>query len=139
MISAMVERRLLQAVVALACAVPLVAGGTGIVRGAEWLAQAPVATDLDSHFRYISGIFLGVGLAFASCIPGIERKGARMRMLAAFVVIGGLARAYSLAEDGPPSIGHQFGLAMELIVVPCLVAWQSGFARRWASGRPALA
>ena len=80
------EKRALQVVVAIACLVPLTAGPTGILRGAGWMAHGPVAADLDSHFRYMSGIFTGVGLAFASCIPNIETKGARMRMLVAFVV-----------------------------------------------------
>lgn len=130
-ISPHLEKRLLQAVVGLACLVPLIAGSVGVLRGASWLAHGPVATDLDSHFRYISGIFLGVGIAFASCLPGIESKGARLRMLAGFVVLGGLARLLSLIEVGAPGFGHQFGLAMELGVTPLLTLWQAGFARRW--------
>ena len=126
-----VEKRLLQGVVALACLVPLTAGGSGIIEGAAWLAKSPVAIDLDSHFRYLSGIFFGVGLAFASCIPAIETKGARLRMLVGFVVLGGLARLLSLAETGVPGAGHRFGLAMELGVTPLLALWQAGFAQRW--------
>lgn len=122
---------MLQGVIALACLVPLSAGSTGVLRGASWLAQDAVAVDLDSHFRYISGIFLGVGIAFASCIAGIEAKGARLRMLVGFVVIGGLARLWSLIEVGTPGPGMQFGLVMELAVTPLLALWQKGFARRW--------
>ncbi|MEP6785023.1 MAG: DUF4345 domain-containing protein [Sphingomonadales bacterium] len=125
------EKRLLQIVIAIACLVPLSAGSTGVLRGAAWLAHGPVATDLDSHFRYISGIFLGVGFGFASCIPDIENKGGRLRMLAAFVVLGGLARLLSLVEVGAPGTGMQFGLGMELAVTPLLAIWQIGFARRY--------
>lgn len=128
-----VEKRILQAVIAIACLVPLSAGSVGVLRGATWLAHAPVATDLDSHFRYISGIFLGVGIAFASCVPAIETKGARLRMLAAFVFLGGLARLLSLVETGIPGAGMQFGLVMELAVTPLLALWQAGFARRYRS------
>lgn len=127
------EKRILQAVVAIACLVPLIAGSVGVLRGAAWLAHGPVATDLDSHFRYISGIFLGVGLGFASCVPRIETKGPRLRMLAAFVFLGGLARLLSLVAVGTPGAGMQFGLAMELAVTPLLVLWQAGFARRYRS------
>ena len=127
-----VERRLLQAVVALACLVPLSAGTLGVVRGVGWLHGT--GTDLDSHFRYLSGIFLGVGIAFASCVPAIERAGPRFRLLGAFVVCGGLARLLSLITVGPPGTGQLFGLAMELGVVPCLLVWQAGFARRYGSG-----
>ena len=133
------EKRLLQAVVALACLVPLSAGSMGVLRGADWLADGAVAIDLDSHFRYISGIFLGVGLAFASCIPAIETKGARLRMLVGFVVLGGLARLLSLIEVGTPGPGMQFGLVMELAVTPLLALWQAGFARRYRGGSSAAA
>lgn len=128
------EKRLLQTVIAVACLVPLSAGSTGVLRGAGWLQHGPVATDLDSHFRYVSGIFLGVGFAFASCIPSIERKGARLRMLVAFVVLGGLARLFSLAQVGAPGTGMQFGLAMELGVTPLIALWQAGWARRYLAG-----
>lgn len=128
-----VEKRILQAVIAIACLVPLSAGSTGVLRGAAWLAHGPVATDLDSHFRYISGIFLGVGIAFASCVPSIETKGGRLRMLAAFVFLGGLARLLSLVETGTPGFGMQFGLVMELAVTPLLALWQAGFAWRYRS------
>lgn len=128
-----VEKRILQAIIAIACLVPLSAGSTGVLRGASWLAHGAVATDLDSHFRYISGIFLGVGIAFASCIPAIETKGSRLRMLAGFVFLGGLARVLSLIETGTPGFGMQFGLVMELAVTPLLALWQAGFARRYRS------
>lgn len=126
------EVRLLQGAVAVACLVPLVAGSMGVLRGAAWLG-ADASVDLDSHFRYLSGIFLGVGIAFASCVPDIAHKGARLRLLAAFVVTGGLARALSAAQMGLPGPGHVFGLAMELIVVPLLTLWQARVAARYSA------
>ncbi len=127
------EKRLLQAIIVLACVVPLTAGPTGIWRGAAWMAHGPVSPDLDSHFRYMSGIFTGVGVAFLSCVPAIETKGWRMRMLVAFVVLGGLARALSWVEVGPPDLGNRFGLGMELLVTPLLALWQWRLAHRWAT------
>ncbi|WP_336958455.1 DUF4345 domain-containing protein [Sphingobium aquiterrae] len=128
------EARLLQAVVAIACLVPLLAGGMGVLRGPVWLkgvgALGPLPADLDSHFRYMSGIFLGVGIAFASCIPDIARMGPRFRLLGVLVVAGGLARLLSLVEVGAPTPGHRFGLVMELGVVPLLMLWQARVARR---------
>jgi Domain of unknown function (DUF4345) len=124
----------LQIVVAAACLVPLIAGATGVLRGVEWFDPRVPDVDLDSHFRYVSGIFLGVGIAFASCVPAIETQGPRLRMLAGFVVLGGLARLLSLAQVGVPGPGHQFGLVMELCVTPLLALWQAGFARRYRAG-----
>lgn len=125
------ERRLLQAVVALLCLIPFTTAAAGILRGAEWLAHDAVRADLDSHFRYLSGIFLGLALGFASCIPAIERQGARFRLLGMMVVIGGLARAWSLIEVGAPSTGHLVGLCVELGAVPLVLLWQASLQRRW--------
>ncbi len=126
------ETRLLQIVVAIACLVPVITGAEGILRGAAMLGgmPRPVPADVDSHFRYLSGIFFVVGLAFVSCIGGIERKGARFRLLGAMVVVGGLSRLLSLLTVGTPSAGHRFGLLMELVVVPLLMLWQIRVARR---------
>ena len=125
---------MLQIVVAMACLVPLITGGRSILSGPGFLGHAPVIpTDLDSHFRYVSGIFFAVGVAFATCVPGIEAKGPRFRLLGALVIAGGLSRVVSLVAVGVPSKGHVFGLAMELGVVPLLLLWQAGLARRYAS------
>lgn len=131
------ERRLLQLVTALACIVPFYAGGTGVLKGAAMIhgLAPPLPVDLDSHYRYLSGLLLGVGIGFALCVPRIEVKGALYRTLGMIVVVGGLARLLSLAEAGPPGAGHRFGLAMELGVVPLLMVWQARVERRF-KGRP---
>jgi len=135
-VSPRIEKRLLQAIVAVACLVPLITGGWSILHGPGFLGHPPVIpVDLDSHFRYISGIFFAVGIAFASCVPGIETKGPRFRLLGALVIMGGLSRAVSLIAVGVPSKGHLFAFAMELGVVPLLLLWQAGFARRWRQRR----
>ena len=133
----MIEKRALQAVILIACLLPLVVGGQGIVHGPApfgHLTDAP--RDLDSHFRYISGIFFAVGVAFATCIPRIETSGPRFRLLGALVVAGGLARVVSLVAVGVPSAGHVFGFGMELGAVPLLMLWQASFARRWRAHLP---
>ena len=122
----------MQLAVALGCVVPLLAGSSGMIEGPAMLEGVgrDLPTDLDSHFRYLSGLLLAAGLAFATCIPGIERKTGRFRLLALLVVVGGLGRILSLASVGMPSQGHRFGLAMELVVVPLLVLWQARVAGR---------
>lgn len=127
----MIERRLLQVVVAVACLLPLVIGGLGILRGPVPFGHlAEVPRDLDSHFRYISGIFFATGLGFLSCLPRIERKGPRFRLLGGLIVVGGLARGVSLVAIGTPSTGHLLGLGMETVVVPLLMLWQWRLSRR---------
>ncbi|MEP7004916.1 MAG: DUF4345 domain-containing protein [Sphingomonas bacterium] len=131
-----IEKRLLQAILAAACLVPLITGGWSILHGPGFLGHPPVIpVDLDSHFRYISGIFLAVGIGFASCVPRIEIKGSRFRLLGALVIMGGLSRMVSLIAVGTPSKGHLFAFAMELGVVPLLMLWQAGLAKRWRQRR----
>jgi hypothetical protein len=126
-----IERRLLQTAVALGCVVPFLAGGSGMVEGPAFLrgVGSDVPPDLDSHFRYLSGLLFAIGLAFASCIPGIEGKTGRFRLLACLVFVGGLGRLFSFLSIGAPGGGHVFGLAMELVTVPLLVLWQARVAR----------
>jgi hypothetical protein len=131
------SRRALQAFIAVAALLPVVAGAAGVVAGPRLLgAEAPWPGDLDSHVRFLSGVFLVVGLAWWSCIPGIERKGERLRLLALMTFAGGLARLLSLGLAGLPSAGHLFGLAMELVGVPLVVIWQAAIARKgWRGSR----
>lgn len=123
------ERLLLQGVVTLACLVPILAGLDGVLRGVGMFRLATPPASLDSHFRYLSGIFLMLGFAFASTISAIERQGPRFRLLGAMVVMGGLARGLSWIMIGPPGLPHQLGLVMELAVVPWLMLWQRRVAR----------
>jgi hypothetical protein len=125
------ERRLLQIAVALASLVPLSMGTLSVLRSADVLrgVSQPLPIDLDSHFRYLSGLLLGIGIAFVASIPAIERRGTLFRTLGFVILIGGLARLVSLLQAGVPGPGHQFGLVMELIVVPLIVLWQARVER----------
>lgn len=129
------ERRLLQVAVALGCLSPVWFGLRGIVEGPAMLAgvepgQAP--PDLLSHYRYLSGLFLGIGLVLLSCLPAIERRTARFRWACAAIVVGGLARAFGLIAGDAPSAAHHVALAAELGVIPSLLLWQARVARRFA-------
>jgi hypothetical protein len=130
-VTPLAEKRLLQAVMCLTLLLPLSAALAGTLGGPHFLGKPPVIpTDLDSHFRYISGLFLGMLLLFASCIPHVERHGPRLRMLAFMVFIGGLFRFYSLVAIGTPSTGHLVGLGIELVELPLILLWQARVARR---------
>ncbi len=108
---------------------PVGAGLAGVALGPR-LAGAMVApVSLDSHFRYLSGLLLAVGVAFWSTIPGIERKAPMFQLLTSLVVVGGLARLISLISEGPPDAPMLFGLVMELAVTPALALWQARLAR----------
>ncbi len=124
------ERLLLQAAVALACLVPISAGAAGVLLGPAMVEAGTGPIAGDSHYRYLSGLLLAIGVAFATTIPRIETRAARFRLLAAIVVVGGLARLLSLIVRGYPSKAMLFGLVMELGVTPALALWQARVARR---------
>jgi len=122
------SKRLLQITVAVLGLVPLSAGLTGVILGPAAFAGPADLTDLNRHFRSISGIFLAVGIAFYTTIPNIQIKTDRFRLLTALVFVGGLARLLSLALDGAPTTPHIIGLFLELGVVPMLAVWQGRIA-----------
>jgi len=100
--SPIIERRALQVAVALGGIVPVSAGLSGALYGTDLLAGSPEGAAADSHLRYLSGLLLAISLGFWSSIPAIERRSARVRLLGAMVVVGGLARALGLLEHGWP-------------------------------------
>jgi hypothetical protein len=122
------EKRLLQIAVAVAGLVPVGAGVAGALLGPLMLQQMGDAS-LDSHYRYLSGLLLGVGLAFWSTIPRIEHKGARFGVLTLIVVIGGFCRALGMLMIGPPGPPMDLALLMELGVTPGLYLWRLRVAR----------
>jgi hypothetical protein len=132
-LSPALEKRLLQAVLALACLSPFWFGLKGMIEGPAMLAGVDPgrsAGDLVSHYRYLSGLFFGLGLVLLSCVPRIEARGRRLRWVAGAIMLGGLARLGGAAAGDAPSIGHQIALAAELGLTPLLVLWQARLARR---------
>jgi hypothetical protein len=125
------ERRALQAAVALAALLPIYGGGVGVLFGLETFGDAAVPRDMASHGRYLSGLLLGIGLAYWSTLPAIERRGDRFRLLTAIVFLGGLARLADIPEHGLPSAPLRAGLAMELVIAPALALWRERVERRW--------
>ncbi|MDB5597281.1 MAG: hypothetical protein JWM36_4242 [Hyphomicrobiales bacterium] len=124
------SRRALQVAVLLAICVPIGAGGAGVFLGARFTGGDAATLLQDSHFRYLSGLLLGIGIAFGLTIPDIERHASTFRLLTAIVFCGGLARLLGLFAAGTPPTPMMFGLAMELCVTPALCFWQNSVARR---------
>lgn len=122
------ERRLLQAAIAVAGLVPVGGGLWGALGG---MATAGVTSS--SNARYLSGLLLGIGLTFWISIPTIERRGTVVRALTALVVLGGAVRlAGAVTATGfPPSVS--LPLAMELLVTPAIALWRERVERRLAA------
>ncbi len=122
----MKSKILLQIAVSIASIVPIGAGAAGVILGPVFVGGAASnAPDLDGHFRYLSGLLLGIGLAYVSAVPGIERRRGRFMLLGAIVFLGGLSRLWSVLSIGvTPSVSMCFALTMELAVTPLLTLWQ---------------
>ncbi|MDB5412116.1 MAG: hypothetical protein JWR10_451 [Rubritepida sp.] len=113
---------MLRAMIWLACFVPISAGLAGCLTGTRFLGAAgPPA--VDSHLRYLSGLLLGIGVAFAWAAFDLPRRAWIFDVLAPIVVLGGLARLLGLVLSGPPPLQHLLALVMELAVTPLLWLW----------------
>jgi hypothetical protein len=111
-------RHALQAAVILAGLVPVTAGAAGV------FDPRLVALGNGTHGAYLSGLLLGIGLAFWSRVPTIERQGRSFALLSAIVILGGLARLSLAARLGDWHLSVTLPLLMELGVVPALWFWQ---------------
>ncbi len=125
------ERKLLQQSVAVVATIPVATGLYGVLFGQALTGDA-VSISAESHFRYLSGLLLAIGLCYWSTLPGIEGKTGRFRLLTLLVVIGGLGRLIGLALTGLPSLFMVGGLIVELIIAPVLCLWQTRVANRYA-------
>jgi len=125
------ERKLLQQTVAIVATIPVAAGLYGVLFGQALTGDA-VSISAESHFRFMSGLLLGIGLCFWSTLPRIEERTNRFRLLTLLVIVGGLSRLVGLALTGLPSLFMVGGLILELVVAPALCLWQTRIANRYA-------
>lgn len=123
------ERRLLQRAVAIGGLVPVSAGLYGVLFGGGLTGETGLSVSGDSHFRYLSGLLLGIGLVAWSCVPAIAERTGRLQILTLIVVVGGLGRLAGLALTGVPSLAMLGALVMELAVTPAICLWQMRVAR----------
>lgn len=122
--------RALQVAVAVCGLVPVGAGLAGMLLGPQMMPGPETTVSLDSHFRYLSGLLLGIGLAFWRLIPGIADRGYAFRLLTLLVVAGGLGRLIAFVVVGVPTAPMVAALGMELVVTPLLCLWQARVAAR---------
>jgi hypothetical protein len=127
------ERRALQVAIGVCGLVPVIAGLLGGRFGLAMLGGFG-SPAFDSHYRYLSGLLLGIGVTYWSAIPRVEVQGERIGILTLIVVIGGFCRALGMLAYGFPGWTMVAALAMELIVTPAIFLWQGRVAARATQG-----
>ena len=121
------RKQALQWTTAVLALVPTLTGLVGLAGLDDPLyaaAHLPRDATLDSNLRFYAGVWLGLGIAAWSVIPGIERQGGLFRLLWAMIFLGGLGRLLSLALVGlpfPPFVGFT---ALEVLGAPLFIWWE---------------
>ena len=126
----MPEVRLLRIAIAVACMVPIIAGGMGVLLGPGMFGINTATVAADSHYRYLSGLLFGIGILFLTTVPRIETSTARFRLLAIIVIVGGLGRLLGVLFNRDVDALSLFALGMELGVTPTFLVWQARVAAR---------
>ena len=117
------ERKLLQATVAVAGFAGVVLGLTGVLFGTLYADLSGDAV-LDGYVRFGKGVLLAIGLVYWSCIPRVELRGDRISLVTFILALGTLSRLFSAVGHGVPTLGIVANLITGLILVPLLWLWQ---------------
>ncbi|RTL51695.1 MAG: DUF4345 domain-containing protein [Bradyrhizobiaceae bacterium] len=123
------ERRCLQAAVALTAVILLFVGLSGVMLGVRFLHGIESAS-IDNYFRFLSATAAGMGIMYLCAIPHIERHSERIGTLTFLIFAGGLAHLYGFILRPAPTVATLCALAMALIVVPLLWLWQRRIAHK---------
>ncbi|CAF5100741.1 unnamed protein product, partial [Rotaria sp. Silwood1] len=118
------QRLALQIVIGLLAIIPLFVGLQGIFRGPNMLAEGyNYPLSVDSHFRYLSGLPVAIGLLLLRSLPTIDRDASDLRRVSLLIFIGGLGRLWGLITLGF-DISTMVATLAELFLFPFLCLWQ---------------
>ena len=121
------ERKLLQIAFALTGLLLIAFGLAGVFFGANF-ADLSGSVEMDSYFRFLKGMLLGIGLIYWSSIPDVARHAERISVVTFILVLGAVPRLLAVIGHGVPTIGILIGLAGELIFAPLLWLWHQHVA-----------
>lgn len=130
------HKRPLQIATAVLGAVPVLTGAVGMMGLSDPLyasAEIPAQALLDSNLRFLSGIWLGLGLAVFWLIPRIEQHTVLYRLLWGMIFMGGIGRLLSMVFTGLPPLPFIGFTVLEIVGAPIFVLWQARIAS--ATGR----
>jgi hypothetical protein len=122
-------KRGLQLTLAILSMIPISVGIMGIVLGtSRWLPADIITPEFDSHYRYIAGYYVSLGMLGLWMIPRVEKHRSLFQIICASVFIGGIGRVVSIVQVGLPGSMALFFTAFELCF-PLLLFWQAKLSR----------
>ncbi len=123
-------KRGLQIALAVLSLIPLVFGLLGVVFGVgRFLPFDEAAAPLDSQYRFLSAIYIGIAVLIWRIIPSVEKHGWIITTLVAAIFAGGIARVYSAYLYDYAPVQLVAAAALEL-GSPALIFWQRAVANR---------
>lgn len=125
-------RKIFKVVLMLLSLIPLYFAVTGFFSGAASVNDGvSVTNSLDNQFRYFSAYYLSLFLLIWWVLGDIDNRGGVFRLVILAIFAGGIARAYSYLQLGPPRPDLMGAMLLEL-GAPVLILWQRHIAH--ASG-----
>ena len=103
--------------------VPIAAGLAGIINGPDLVSIDNAPVKAQSHFRYLSGLLMAIGIGFLTILPAPVKNRNRFVLLTFIVITGGVARLTDLLINGWAGNIMTFALINEIIIVPLLCLW----------------
>lgn len=121
----------LKMAVGLTALVPITNGVLGIIKGPSMLEKSIRCTiPLDSHFRYLSGLPIGLGFLLLRSLPHIEHDATDLRRVTLLIFIGGLGRLWGLITAGRDRNSVVVTLS-ELFVLPLVCVYQNYIQKKY--------
>jgi hypothetical protein len=107
--------------------------GADMLLGAHIPPQVVADPVLDSQNRFYGVSFSGYGALLLLCATDIRKYGTVLRIVGAFIFLGGLARVLVINLRGLPSVLVIGLTAIELLGVPLLLWWHGKVTQKQRS------
>jgi uncharacterized protein DUF4345 len=126
------SKRSLQIATGVLGTIPVVTGVIGMSGLSDPIYASvglPANAMLDSNLRFLSGVWLGLGLALYWLIPKIDKQTVLFRVIWGMIFLGGVGRLISMLFQALPPIPFIGFTILEIAGAPIFVLWQARVAR----------
>ena len=125
------SRQLLQGLLVAVGVTPIATGIYAVLTGTDGIpGDAAASANIDSELRFFAAFWIAYGVAALRVAAQVERQTLAVRALALVLFAGGIARVVAWIASGRPDALFLVLLALELLIPPLMVSWQSRVARQ---------